>query len=171
MQTVIRSKETNVDIRQTLINLYLEGKSRKEAMAACNLDPTWDNNRMSVLSSRLKLNWSWPLEKRQSGKKPVPQKPARKAKTATKRRDTKPARGGTSTTLISEPSAQAAQKAPGTEVEETRDTRRLRPSPGFISARERRLRGIGDSGLRPFGSREEDEAERYLNRHYAKEFG
>lgn len=47
---------------------YLEGKSRQETMKELGITNT---NSMSSASSRLRLHWSWPLEHRKSGIKPL----------------------------------------------------------------------------------------------------
>lgn len=139
------------DIKQRLIKLYNEGKSRKEAMEACGLDRMLDNGRMAGLSKRLDLQWSLPPEKRANRAEPAPDR-----------------------TLVPPDPKHSAPFAPNPEASEVDTTcgqGRLKPSPGFISARQRRLRGIKDSRFLPPGLRDDgDEAERYLNRYYEDKY-
>ena len=140
-----------MDIKQTLVRLYNEGKSRKEAMEACGFDRIHDSNRMAGLSKRLDLKWRVPPEKRTRRAEPAPDKVL--APTGPKR------------------SAPFAPNLEASEVDTTRGRGRLKPSPGFISARQKRLRGISESRLKPPGPHSDgDEAERYLNRYYEEKY-
>ncbi len=55
-------------IESLLKRLYLEDKSRQQAMREAGITNT---NSMSGISSKLGLHWSWPLENRKSGQKPM----------------------------------------------------------------------------------------------------
>lgn len=56
------------DRKELAKKLYLEGKTRKEAMKLLGIA---SNHVMSGLSSSLGLHWGWPLSNRRSGQEPV----------------------------------------------------------------------------------------------------
>lgn len=158
--------QLKVDIKK----LYLEGKSRKEAMEACNIS----TNQMASQSTQLNLHWSWPLANRQSGQAPVGYQPKTiyRAAAGTRSKPRATSASPTRTAPFRPPAAAKAQEAPPKPEPVAEDEpapvlprrRHLRVT-GWVPSAEKRRRGLADMDTPHIGS---SEAERYL---YSKLYG
>ena len=145
-----------MDTKQMLVRLYNQGKSRKEAMKACNLRPS----QIAGFSNRLNLYWSEPPGKRKKIAEPVPA-------LAVPARALTPARGMMPAAPGPGHSAQGDPKQ-AEEAESIRSPGRFRPSRGFVPAREQRLKGYCRNAL-PEGFESMSEQERYLHKKYSEQ--
>ena len=117
-----------------LKELYLRGESRQKAMEVAGIT---NNNTMSGKSNRLKLYWRWPLKNRISGIAPVGMTGnsdtllARKIKSKSMQK----------AALVAPPPApEIPAPAAAAKPETIPSSSPFKPSPGFLSSRERRNR-------------------------------
>lgn len=146
-------------LKEKLRKLYFEGKTRKEAMEACNLA----TNQIASQSTQLKLHWSWPLENRKSGQPPDILPPAPKV------REARPGKMVTISRPVPQNNVAQAPASPKTPpaVPATAQKNPLTipprrnwgPPTGWVSSAEKWQRGFGEPGSAIVGETAE---EKYL---------
>ena len=136
----------NEKLKLELRAFYLAGGMRADAMKRWRLTP----GKIGGLSTRLKMNWSWPLENRRSGVQPLsaqPRGPRKPSQTG----------GGTITSINARASRvtgpanlEVAADAPLYETPST--LRRYYGKPTLLSERQKHERGYDNADLQ-FGGR------------------